>query len=51
MIEMDDEEWALWCDEKSLREYEIDLARHPHPSDPDHPRKCDYGLEDDPDEE
>lgn len=37
----------LYFEERALREYEAHLQQHPHPADPDHPRKCDYGLEDD----
>lgn len=37
----------LLFEERALREYEAHLRQHPHPADPDHPRKCDYNLEDD----
>lgn len=37
----------LYFEERALKEYEAHLHQHPHPADPEHPRKCDYNLEDD----
>ena len=51
MPEIPDDAWDDWYEDRRRKLYQSELARHPHPSDPDHPDPEDYGIEDDEDEQ
>ena len=48
-MEIPDEAWDEWYEDRQRQRYCSHLAAHPHPADPDHPDPADYGLEDEDD--
>lgn len=50
-MEIPEEAYSEWCDERDRKRYRSALIAHPHPADPDHPDPEEYGIfEEDEDE-
>ena len=50
-MELSEEAWVEYCDDRQRRRYQSKLAAHPHPADPDHPDPEEYGIFEEEDDE